>query len=547
MASFLDQSKVEHIMDMGFSEEQAAAALTAAQGNLEVAVNYCLSEIPRLTERNNHEIDSDAIPENGYDVGYLSSEISLEVEENKIIITSLLEMTDEALYGDIQQQPFLLTLLECFDEACTQGVPMDLEAFKAFLKSLLSKQLSPMIASFLQDLMSNTNLSSKSLEVGALANEVCASAEIGLPILTAGLFRLFDKEDHNGIISRKEFMVTLLSFNSLASSPVIALKTFFDLVDSNSNGRVELKELADFVLELAAVPIDLAKASAYTLQKILKSGPVEQAAAEMILMFDADGNGTVDAKEFASAVSSLIQSVLPDSLPQILSTARKEQLLTEFLSRATECQMPKADAIDLYSRLLHELLLDFTDEVRPTLIQACTQISTEFPFRLQQVLPIFTMAIDHFFAFVKGPGIRRTVAALMTLFDIKNNGMINENEIRFLLAGLSNEIHMEEYISEIFRLFDEDGDGRITKKEAMDVLGKFLGFATEIVCVCLDLIKHLLGAILLPVLGLVASMVGDGTSFTFDELMNLSKLASDGGAAQVSTAAREVMSSLPFM
>jgi len=229
MASFLDQSKVEHIMDMGFSEDQAAAALTAAQGNLEVAVNYCLSEIPRLTERNNHEIDSDAIPENGYDVGYLSSEISLEVEENKIIITSLLEMTDEALYGDIQQQPFLLTLLECFDEACTQGVPMDLEAFKAFLKSLLSKQLSPMIASFLQDLMSNTNLSSKSLEVGALANEVCASAEIGLPILTAGLFRLFDKEDHNGIISRKEFMVTLLSFNSLASSPVIALKTFFRL------------------------------------------------------------------------------------------------------------------------------------------------------------------------------------------------------------------------------------------------------------------------------------------------------------------------------
>jgi len=76
-------------------------------------------------------------------------------------------------------------------------------------------------------------------------------------------------------------------------------------------------------------------------------------------------------------------------------------------------------------------------------------------------------------------------------------------------------------ISALFKIFDANDNGQLSKEELELMVGKLLDLAAEYIATIAEIVKRLVLGNLEPLLQLVAGMVGDGTSFSYAELLNL--------------------------
>jgi len=75
--------------------------------------------------------------------------------------------------------------------------------------------------------------------------------------------------------------------------------------------------------------------------------------------------------------------------------------------------------------------------------------------------------------------------------------------------------------SALFKIFDANDNGQLSKEELELMVGKLLDLAAEYIATIAEIVKRLVLGNLEPLLQLAAGMVGDGTSFSYEELLNL--------------------------
>eukprot|EP00638_Chattonella_subsalsa_P022662 CAMPEP_0117872134 /NCGR_PEP_ID=MMETSP0950-20121206/10903_1 /TAXON_ID=44440 /ORGANISM="Chattonella subsalsa, Strain CCMP2191" /LENGTH=596 /DNA_ID=CAMNT_0005724851 /DNA_START=66 /DNA_END=1856 /DNA_ORIENTATION=- len=559
MASFVDPSAKEMLVGMGFTEEKSTEALQAANGNVELAAEYCLNGIPEPQGGNPDSMNDE------FETGYLRHAVgNLTLESAE----SFSNYTEEQLMqelGELEVTPTLLKLLESFDAAAVDG-GMNSQTFRNFV----AQQIQDMLIPFLEEQLSAVLTSvEQGLEIKVIEHEeggenhefkqlvrdVVTHSELLGPVISAGLFRLFDKEDHNGIVSRHEFLQTLVSFAHFYETQnfVAVGKTLFELIDANDNGRVELMEMADFILDILSIPFSFFRPVVLALDTALESPVVDKCIEELAKRLGKDTFDYSDIRENLEPVIEKLRCIVSsysEANPELKEGARKirDQFTTEFSEAATDGELPKDTAVDLYTRITHNIMKGVLASVRPQMNEVVQQLSEAAPYNTEEVEPVLQASMNTLLALLKGPAVRRFIEATMLLLDNNDNGMIKESDIQVLFLSDCDDDDFHANIATLVKLFDGDGDGKITKAELKNVAHKIVKIMVEYASFVVEMLKEVLGAIKVPLLGLISGVVGDGTSFSFEEILAL--FGGDSSSldmSAISAVAQESMRNLPFM
>mmetsp|Transcript_37212 Transcript_37212/g.57923 ORF Transcript_37212/g.57923 Transcript_37212/m.57923 type:complete len:272 (+) Transcript_37212:2175-2990(+) len=163
------------------------------------------------------------------------------------------------------------------------------------------------------------------------------------------------------------------------------------------------------------------------------------------------------------------------------------------------------------------------DEVRPMLDGMLQEMATAFPFPTQQVLPVFHGLVQQAYGLVRSTACRRCVVAFCNILDKNGDGLVRAADLRAMLELLApaGEGGVVARTAALFKIFDANDNGQLSKEELELMVGKLLDIFLEYFALVAEIVKRLLLGNLEPLLQLAAGMVGDGTSFSYEELLNL--------------------------
>mmetsp|Transcript_29745 Transcript_29745/g.48629 ORF Transcript_29745/g.48629 Transcript_29745/m.48629 type:complete len:568 (+) Transcript_29745:51-1754(+) len=538
---------ISQLTAMGFDEELAARALTAANGNVELACEYCLNG--NVPEPSSNEEDGE---EENFSIGFLSQGVEAS---RGALVESFMAMDEEALRNnlDLEDAPELVVqFISGFESAATDG-SMNLEEFRRFLAGFLRDRVirdlfaQQFAESFLQDMMrgpgspfphsvvETMRFPTKDEMVELMTNHF----ELLIPILTNGFFKVWDR-DHDGSLTIKELLVTINMIKEVPGDelgPFIVGKFFFEVADSDSNGRLDCSEMADFLSEILSVPFSLVRPILEVVKAVVKGPAMSEASKgfmESLKVLDTNHDGLLSAEEaVALFAKEPEQTAMADArLSETLAAAEpalaqaRAELQRVLALKFELSQRESAPVAEVANALVGAAAGHATqqlDEVRPILDGVLQEMATAFPFPTQQVLPVFHGLVQQAYGLVRSTACRRFVVAFCNILDKNGDGLVRAADLRAMLELLApaGEGGVVARISALFKIFDANDNGQLSKEELELMVGKLLDLAVEYIATIAEIVKRLVLGNLEPLLQLVAGMVGDGTSFSYAELLNL--------------------------
>mmetsp|Transcript_13548 Transcript_13548/g.21231 ORF Transcript_13548/g.21231 Transcript_13548/m.21231 type:complete len:568 (+) Transcript_13548:39-1742(+) len=538
---------ISQLTAMGFDEELAARALTAANGNVELACEYCLNG--NVPEPSSNEEGGE---EENFSIGFLSQGVEAS---RGALVESFMAMDEEALRNnlDLEDAPELVVqFISGFESAATDG-SMNLEEFRRFLAGFLRDRVirdlfaQQFAESFLQDMMrgpgspfphsvvETMRFPTKDEMVELMTNHF----ELLIPILTNGFFKVWDR-DHDGSLTIKELLVTINMIKEVPGDelgPFIVGKFFFEVADSDSNGRLDCSEMADFLSEILSVPFSLVRPILEVVKAVVKGPAMSEASKgfmESLKVLDTNHDGLLSAEEAVSLFAKEPeQTATADArLSETLAAAEpalaqaRAELQRVLVLKFELSQRESAPVAEVANALVGAAAGHATqqlDEVRPMLDGMLQEMATAFPFPTQQVLPVFHGLVQQAYGLVRSTACRRCVVAFCNILDKNGDGLVRAADLRAMLELLApaGEGGVVARISALFKIFDANDNGQLSKEELELMVGKLLDLAAEYIATIAEIVKRLVLGNLEPLLQLVAGMVGDGTSFSYAELLNL--------------------------
>mmetsp|Transcript_25185 Transcript_25185/g.39679 ORF Transcript_25185/g.39679 Transcript_25185/m.39679 type:complete len:568 (+) Transcript_25185:39-1742(+) len=538
---------ISQLTAMGFDEELAARALTAANGNVELACEYCLNG--NVPEPSSNEEGGE---EENFSIGFLSQGVEAS---RGALVESFMAMDEEALRNnlDLEDAPELVVqFISGFESAATDG-SMNLEEFRRFLAGFLRDRVirdlfaQQFAESFLQDMMrgpgspfphsvvETMRFPTKDEMVELMTNHF----ELLIPILTNGFFKVWDR-DHDGSLTIKELLVTINMIKEVPGDelgPFIVGKFFFEVADSDSNGRLDCSEMADFLSEILSVPFSLVRPILEVVKAVVKGPAMSEASKgfmESLKVLDTNHDGLLSAEEAVSLFAKEPeQTATADArLSETLAAAEpalaqaRAELQRVLVLKFELSQRESAPVAEVANALVGAAAGHATqqlDEVRPMLDGMLQEMATAFPFPTQQVLPVFHGLVQQAYGLVRSTACRRCVVAFCNILDKNGDGLVRAADLRAMLELLApaGEGGVVARISALFKIFDANDNGQLSKEELELMVGKLLDLAAEYIATIAEIVKRLVLGNLEPLLQLVAGMVGDGTSFSYEELLNL--------------------------
>mmetsp|Transcript_3367 Transcript_3367/g.6088 ORF Transcript_3367/g.6088 Transcript_3367/m.6088 type:complete len:568 (+) Transcript_3367:38-1741(+) len=538
---------ISQLTAMGFDEELAARALTAANGNVELACEYCLNG--NVPEPSSNEEGGE---EENFSIGFLSQGVEAS---RGALVESFMAMDEEALRNnlDLEDAPELVVqFISGFESAATDG-SMNLEEFRRFLAGFLRDRVirdlfaQQFAESFLQDMMrgpgspfphsvvETMRFPTKDEMVELMTNHF----ELLIPILTNGFFKVWDR-DHDGSLTIKELLVTINMIKEVPGDelgPFIVGKFFFEVADSDSNGRLDCSEMADFLSEILSVPFSLVRPILEVVKAVVKGPAMSEASKgfmESLKVLDTNHDGLLSAEEAVSLFAKEPeQTATADArLSETLAAAEpalaqaRAELQRVLVLKFELSQRESAPVAEVANALVGAAAGHATqqlDEVRPMLDGMLQEMATAFPFPTQQVLPVFHGLVQQAYGLVRSTACRRCVVAFCNILDKNGDGLVRAADLRAMLELLApaGEGGVVARISALFKIFDANDNGQLSKEELELMVGKLLDIFLEYFALVAEIVKRLLLGNLEPLLQLAAGMVGDGTSFSYEELLNL--------------------------
>jgi len=602
---------ISQLTAMGFDEELAARALTAANGNVELACEYCLNG--NVPEPSSNEEGGE---EENFSIGFLSQGVEAS---RGALVESFMAMDEEALRNnlDLEDAPELVVqFISGFESAATDG-SMNLEEFRRFLAGFLRDRVirdlfaQQFAESFLQDMMrgpgspfphsvvETMRFPTKDEMVELMTNHF----ELLIPILTNGFFKVWDR-DHDGSLTIKELLVTINMIKSVPEDelgPFIVGKFFFEVADADSNGRLDCSEMADFMSEILSVPFSLVRPVLEAVKSVVKGPAMSEAskgfmellknldtnhdgqlsAEEAVAMFtkksiwgcDDCGNtfpggdegffcrtgpcsgrrgcdrclqcagdaadqtckrghpmtrGPISyeevAQEFTAEADAQLSAMLAGAEPGLAQArAELQRVIALKFELPQRESAPTAEVANALVGVGAAHAAQLLDEVQPMLDGMVQEMATAFPFPTQQVLPVLNGFLQQALGLARSTAVRRFVTAFCNLLDKNGDGSIRAADLRALLELMApaGEGGVVARTAALFKIFDANDNGQLSKEELELMVGKLLDLAAEYIATIAEIVKRLVLGNLEPLLQLVAGMVGDGTSFSYAELLNL--------------------------
>jgi len=490
---------------------------------------------------------------------------SLRSIDNDFDGSSLRNKSEQVLLQELEQSRLIEKLTTAsgvetnplFDwvTAFDGNVPMSFDAFTSFLITQSSSYLSPFVASGLFDTLLGSGLLNALKGVGsetgldkwtqpqqyvAVANRVCAVGATAIPFVSAGIFNLLRKDILEGTISRHEFMVVLLVVlraldvliqpGSLTTSDMLStLLTVFEMVDADEDGKIDVEETEQFFSNLLRMLAKIPQSIALELLKVSKSASLDDPLYEFFHMLanvviitalsDDSRSGsfgvnqTIQVQKLAQALSS----IMPD-----IPTELKQELLRIYLDRATHGSVSIQDAAEACTRKLYDMIANGLKIAHDKFLEGISSQEIKTIMAEEWVM-VGRLVWSHFHSYLKGPGLRKALKAVISSLDLMNTGFVQQSVIDVLLSKELPSLRV--HICEFFSVFEKGKGEVIEAQELVDVLHKMMGKIFELTCdVCFifdDLIQ-VIRAVLVPILSFVAN-VGDGTSASFTELCLLRK------------------------
>jgi len=470
-------------------------------------------------------------------------------------VESFTAMDEEALRNnlDLDSAPTVIKqFISSFESAATDG-SMNLVEFRGFLtgfirekvfhdlfgfvvsEGLLQKLARSPISPFEPSVVETMSFPTQEEMIALMTNHL----ELLIPILTNGFFKVWDR-DHDGSLTIKELLVTINMIKEVPGDelgPFIVGKFFFEVADSDSNGRLDCSEMADFLSEILSVPFSLVRPILEVVKAVVKGPAMSEASKgfmESLKVLDTNHDGLLSAEEAVSLFAKEPeQTATADArLSETLAAAEpalaqaRAELQRVLVLKFELSQRESAPVAEVANALVGAAAGHATqqlDEVRPMLDGMLQEMATAFPFPTQQVLPVFHGLVQQAYGLVRSTACRRCVVAFCNILDKNGDGLVRAADLRAMLELLApaGEGGVVARTAALFKIFDANDNGQLSKEELELMVGKLLDIFLEYFALVAEIVKRLLLGNLEPLLQLAAGMVGDGTSFSYEELLNL--------------------------
>jgi len=368
---------------------------------------------------------------------------------------------------------------------------------------------------------------------------ICSS----FPVIYGSIFRFFDSNG-NGTISRDEIIAFFnISKDPSYKAPKAFVESVFRALDEDASGVVEPIELADLATDLINGGSKFATSLLDTFEPEIK-GPFKEAAvglfdqafqqAVMVLGENIKaGEGKLSIAGLAAQVvamgppddfpmspSDFLNANIPGEFRQVLDTILgvKESFRSKF---GAADSLPKDRVVASAGEVIGEILDRFLNV--PFINGALDMVGGPaglFPpaatVPASQIADTISVAVGSTRAFLMGGGLRRLMAAVISLFDANNDGAITQAELfgvldKFQAFSAATSVAeakpiIGEFIAAVLGMFDADSDGALDAADLEKIIEKIIDIVFALAYLIVAAGKQVATALALPAVNIALSL-----------------------------------------
>jgi len=415
------------------------------------------------------------------------------------------------------------------------------------------------------------------------------------PVLANCIFNFFDM-DGGGSVSQLELrnaavlfftMREILGKSKNADVAVTnideVVDAIFRICDTDGNGSVESKELADIVGSIIGNLLLFVVTILTDIAPYVVAGPVEGAVRSgfpmLIMMLNGSSEGEPPEELPLAALADFVvaQATAPnpwDEMMGIDPSTRVSGLVTNvkkalsaalpvlgpcldvlggiFTQHAEDGEIDKAKLVDLVMDTVNPMVAGMLESSEEIIfgysmgLMETVNFSESTTEALTNGLKSFSKALSSVAAELQSSGaVKDYIAALLDMLDVNNDGSMSRDEVMGFseaFLGVASSFMAfagegEESVAEMSaaltgllmsfaKLADENNDGALSPSEVCVLVRKLVAFVLAIVKMFVATLKAILKAILEPAFNLAmtykeSAVGGDATSFTKDDLRAL--------------------------